>query len=120
MDFIDEGITRLLMDGKTRTFDQILHESGVSHNTLRLHLDELAERDLITRLKVPNDRRGRPKFAYGISANGRRACEVGVNQVTGVVSLAFTGLSQVCRFEKGGFCKKLRRPCNASDCPQIR
>jgi hypothetical protein len=42
------------------------------------------------------------------------------NPSTGVVSLTFDKLSQICRFEKGEFCKKVREPCSARVCPQIR
>ena len=39
---------------------------------------------------------------------------------TNLRALSFSRLSQICRFEKGGFCKKLRDSCYARDCPQIR
>jgi len=43
MDPIYEKIMNLLRDGKPKEFEQLLSKLGHSHNTLRLHLDSLAE-----------------------------------------------------------------------------
>jgi DNA-binding Lrp family transcriptional regulator len=47
MDFIDEKIINLLRGGKPREFEQLLREAGLSHNTLRHHLDSLVDRGMI-------------------------------------------------------------------------
>jgi hypothetical protein len=35
------------------------------------------------------------------------------------VSLPFSKLRNLCRFEKGGYCKKIRAVCEAQKCPEI-
>jgi len=35
------------------------------------------------------------------------------------VSLPFSKLRHLCRFEKGGYCKKIRAVCEAKKCPEI-
>jgi len=36
---------------------------------------------------------------------------------TTVVSLTFQGLKHLCRFEKGGYCEKVKRRCEAQNRP---
>jgi len=120
MDPIDDQIINALKYRKPRRFEELLSKLGVSHNTLRLHLDDMAERGEITKEKRPSKGRGRPGFVYSAVSGSVRRSAPRVNRVTGVVSLSFERLSQVCRFEKGGWCKKIRGRCYASGCPQIR
>ena len=120
MDPIDEQITSTLRDRKHMSFEDLLSKLSVSHNTLRLHLDAMAERGEIMKLKRPSKTRGRPRFFYTLTSRPVRRSSPRLNRVTGVVSLSFERLSQICRFEKGGWCKKLRARCYSSDCPQIR
>jgi len=120
MDPFDVTILNLLRDGKPRKFQQILSEVKLSHNTLRLHLGSLADQNLISKGKHPIKGRGRPRITYSIPLSTDKSLHMIPNPSTGVVSLSFSRLSQVCRFEKGGFCKKVRGQCNARDCPQIR
>ena len=110
MDPFDTAILNLLRDGKPREFQQILAAVKFSHNTLRLHLDSLADQNIISRGKRPVKGRGRPRFTYSVPAGAARVSSMHPNPSTGVVSLSFSRLSQFCRFEKGGFCKKLRGP----------
>ncbi len=119
MDEFDEETLEALRDGKPHTFQQILEKVNFSHNTLRLHLDKLVDQRLITREKVTRETRGRPTYVYSVSSAGRRASMMLRSGVDEVVVLPFSGLSQVCRFEKGGFCKKMRVDCEAQICPQI-
>ena len=120
MDSIDEEIVKALKNGKTMLFEDLLSKLGVSHNTLRLHLDELAQKGVIKKEKLPPKGRGRPSYVYSAGSVPVRKAPPRMNEATGVVSLSFERLSQICRFEKGGWCKKLRDGCYASDCPQIR
>jgi len=120
MDSFDTTILNLLRDGKPRRFQEILSKVRFSHNTLRQHLDSLIDQRLIQREKAPSGSRGRPLFTYSVPVGRDGARSFIPSPVTGVVSLSFEKLSQICRFEKGGFCKKLRGACGASDCPQIR
>jgi len=120
MDTIDEKILSLLKEGKSKKFEELLSKVGYSHNTLRLHLDKLAEEGVISKDKQPSEGRGRPMYTYSASSGSKRLFVARLNESTGVVSLSFDKMSQICRFEKGGFCKKIRGQCYASDCPQIR
>ena len=108
------------MRGKSKGFDQILVEVGYAPNTLRFHLDKLVDQGIVSKEKLPVKVRGRPRFIYSMLAGAKTPSTLGLNPSTGVVSLSFTRLSQICRFEKGGFCKKMRGACNARICPQTR
>jgi DNA-binding Lrp family transcriptional regulator len=119
MDEFDEKTLDALKDGKTKEFNQILATVKFSHNTLRLHLDRLVDQKLIHKEKVVKEARGRPTFVYSLSPAGRRAFALLRSGVDDVVVLPFTVLVTVCRFEKGGFCKKMRVDCEAQICPQI-
>jgi len=120
MDPFDIEILNHLRDGKPREFDQILAAVKLSHNTLRHHLESLEEQKIITKSKQPMKGRGRPRFTYSALVGLGRVPGLLSSPSTGVVSLSFEKLSQVCRFEKGEFCKKVRGPCSARVCPQIR
>jgi len=120
MDPFDNSILKIFRDGKPREFQQILAEVEFSHNTLRIHLDKLAERGLINKNKQPAKGPGRPKIIYSTPISALKSSTVPLNPSMGVVTLAFSKLSQVCRFEKGGFCKKVRGSCSDRICPQIR
>jgi len=43
MDVFDEAIIKVLRDGRSRGFQQVLEEVGFLHNTLRLHLESLID-----------------------------------------------------------------------------
>ena len=120
MDPIDEQITSTLRDGMPMSFEELLSKLSISHNTIRLHLDAMAEKGEIIKEKRPSKTRGRPRFFYALISRPVRRSSPRLNRVSGVVSLSFERLSQICRFEKGGWGKKLRARCYSSDCPQIR
>ena len=120
MDPFNTAILNLLRDDKPREFKQILAAVKFSHNTLRNHLNSLVDQSLVLKEKRPEEGRGRPMFTYSIPAGSGMVPRVLPNPSTGVVSLSFGKLSQICRFEKGGFCKKIRGSCNAQICPQIK
>ena len=117
---LDVEILNHLRDGKPKEFKQILATVKLSHNTLRHHLDSLEDQKIITKSKQPVKGRGRPKFTYSVPVGAGRVPSIIPNPSTGLVSLSFDKLSQICRFEKGEFCKKVRGSCSARVCPQIR
>jgi hypothetical protein len=117
MDPLDIAILNHLRDGKPKEFKQILTAVKLSHNTLRHHLDSLEDQNIITKSKQPVKGRGRPRFTYSVPFGEGRVPSMLPNPSTGVVSLSFSKLSQICRFEKGGFCKRVRGPCTARVCP---
>jgi predicted ArsR family transcriptional regulator len=110
----------VLRDGMSRDFDQVLGEVGFSHNTLRLHLRRLVDQGLIVKEKTPSKRLGRPRFTYSVPAKLRRqASRLLSDPFSEVVTLPFRKLRHLCRFEKGGYCKKMKRKCTPQNCPQI-
>jgi predicted ArsR family transcriptional regulator len=119
MDEFDEDILEPLKDGKTHTFQQTLPKISFTHNTLRPHIDYLVDQKPVTREKTTREAQGRPKYVYSLSSAGRRAALMLRSGVDDVVVLPFASLGQVCRFEKGGFCKRVRTDSGARVCPQI-
>ena len=119
MDEFDEATLEVLWDGKTHTFTQLIGNITFSHNTLRLHLDKLVDEKLVDRKKTAQETRGRPTYVYSLSSAGRRAALMHRSGVEDVVVLPFSSLRVFCRFEKGGFCKRLGKDCDAEICPQI-
>ena len=119
MDVFDEAIVKTLRDGKPRRFQQILEEMDFSHNTLRHHLESLVDQGLVTREKKRPRGPGRPVFLYSMPRESRRkAFQLLPDPHGDVVSLFFRSLRQVCKHEKGGYCKKMRAGCEAKNCPQ--
>ena len=116
---LDEETLNALRDGKPHTFNQLLEKITFSHNTLTLHLDKLVDQKLILKEKISRETRGRPIYVYSVSSAGRKASLMLRSGVEAVVAIPFSSLGQVCRFEKGGFCKRLRVECEAQICPQI-
>ena len=120
MDPFDERILKIISDGKKRSFSELSSMVGFSHNTLRLHLESLLDRGLVLKKKMPRKGHGRPMFTYALSPSLKR-------QITRIlsepyiefVSLPFSKLKHLCRFEKGGYCKKIRAVCEAQKCPEI-
>ena len=95
MDPIDEQIINTLRNSKTMRFEELLSKLGVSHNTLRLHIDAMAEKGEIKKEKRLPMGRGRPSYVYSAGPMAVRRSAVRLNRVTGVVSLSFERLSQV-------------------------
>jgi hypothetical protein len=74
----------------------------------------------IAKDKKPIKRHGRPVFVYSLPPEIKHKVALIITEPqTIIVSLAFQGLRHLCRFEKGGYCKKVKRKCEAQNCPQI-
>jgi len=120
MDVFDERILSVLKDGKPRFFTHLLSEVGFSHNTLKLHLDRLIAEGLVVKEKTRSDGLGRPKFAYLVPLNVRKQVSAALSDPSiEIVHLSFSRLKHLCRFEKGGYCKKVKKRCETENCPQI-
>jgi predicted ArsR family transcriptional regulator len=121
MDFFDERVLIALKDGKPRSFTTLLGEVGFSHNTLQQHLDRLVSRRLVVKEKMASNSLGRPKFAYHVPPTATKQVTAALQNPYGtLVTLQFTRLKHVCRFEKGGYCKETKKNCAPQICPQIR
>jgi len=120
MDFFDRCIFNVLRDGTSRDFNQLLREVDFSHNTLRLHLRRLVDQGLVVKEKTPSKGLGRPRFIYSAPPKlHRQASRLFSDPFSEIVTLPFQKLKQLCRFEKGGYCKRIRTRCNAQNCLQI-
>ena len=120
MDLFDRQILAVLRDGKPMEFEKLLQEVGFSHNTLRLHLSRLERQGIIVKAKKPKKGPGRPSFTYSLPPKLRHRIDLTITEpYTTIVSLTFQKLQHLCRFEKGRYCKKTRRKCEAQNCPQI-
>jgi predicted ArsR family transcriptional regulator len=121
MDFFDERVLAALKDGKPRGFTVLLGEVGFSHNTLQQHLGRLVNRGLIVKEKMASSSLGRPKFAYRVPSTATKQVTPALqNPYEALVTLQFSRLRHVCRFEKGGYCKEARKSCEPQNCPQTR
>lgn len=116
MDPYNKEILNALKDGNSRNFTQILDTILFSHNTLRLHLNSMVEKGLIVREKSPSKRRGRPVYLYRASAE---ALDSASGTLGGVISLNFSDLKRLCRYQRGGRCRETRGKCEPEYCPQI-
>lgn len=119
MDPFDEEILTVLRDGRPRDFLQLLGEIGFSHNTLRLHLNNLVEAGLIIREKMPMKGPGRPKFTYFIPQGIGRHHHLPLWSSTQLVTLPFMRLKFLCYLQKDGRCSEIKELCNSRNCPQI-
>ena len=120
MDLFDERVLAVLSDGKPRVFAQLLDEVGFSRNTLKLRLKRLTAQSLVVKEKTLSNGRGRPKYAYCLSPRARQQVSAALSDSSiTIVTLPFSRLRHLCRFEKGGYCKQLRNRCDATTCPQI-
>ena len=120
MDLFDERILAVLDDGKRRVFAQLLGEVGFGRNTLKLRLKRLVAQGLVFREKVPSNVKGRPKYAYLLPPRARRQVSAALSDPSiTLVTLPFSRIRHLCRFEKGGYCKQRRSSCEAGSCPQI-
>jgi predicted ArsR family transcriptional regulator len=121
MGFFDERVLTALKDGKPRSFTTLLGEVGFSHNTLQQHLDRLVSRRLVVKEKMASNSLGRPKFAYHVPSTATKQVTAALqNPYETLVTLQFTRLKHLCRFEKGGYCKETKKNCAPQICPQIR
>jgi DNA-binding HxlR family transcriptional regulator len=119
MDSFDRQILAVLKDGRSADFRQILREVGFSHNTLRQHLANLEREGMIVKAETGKNSPGRPSFTYALPPNIKQRVDLVVTEPqTTIVSLTFQKLRHPCRYEKGGYCKKIRNKCVPQNCPQ--
>ena len=121
MDFFDQRILAAIKDSKLRSFTAILDEMGFSHNTLQPHLKGLVEKGLVLKEKDPASGFGRPRFTYHIASKTAKQVAVALEDPgVDLVTLSFSRVRHICRFEKGGYCKEKKTSCSPQICPQIR
>jgi len=120
MDFFDEQILAVLSNGRPKVLAQLLGEVDFSRNTLKLHLKRLVAHGLVVKEKTPSNGKGRPKYAYSVPSRLRQQVSAALSDPSiTIVSLPFSCLRHLCRFEKGGYCKQARKNCSPENCPQV-
>src|SRR4030042_4851533 len=97
MDSFDERILSALRRAGSASFDWLVAEAGVSHNTVRLHLHRLVARGIVVKEKTPSKKRGRPSFTYSLSPKVNRQQ---LSAFTETVTLNFSKLRHLCRVRK--------------------
>jgi len=121
MDYFESRILAALRDGKPHTFSEIQNQVTFSHNTLQQHLTRLVEKGLVLKNKDPSRTFGRPRYAYHVPPKAVKQVAVALEDPdVELVTLPFSRLRHVCRFEKGGWCKERKTQCSPQICPQIR
>src|SRR4030065_2717434 len=121
MGFFDERVLATLKDGKPKSYAKLLSEVSFSHNTLQQHLGHLTAKGLVVKEKPAATGFGRPKFAYHVPLRASKQVTAALEDpAMELVAMPFSRLRYVCRFEKGGYCKEMRKGCTPQICPQIR
>ena len=121
MDFFDQRIPAAVKDGKPRSFTAILDEVSFSHNTLQQHLKRLVEKALVLKERDPASGFGRPRFIYHVLPRAAKQVVAALEDPgVDLVTMPFSRLRPVCRFEKGGHCKEKKTSFSPQNCPQIR
>ncbi|MFH1626045.1 MAG: hypothetical protein ABID54_12960 [Pseudomonadota bacterium] len=118
IDVFDRRILEVLSSVTPRSFPEIQSKVDFTHNTLRQHQDQLLEKNLVERRKMPNEGPGRPSYVYIINADARRNISALLRPILGMVTLSFESLQSLCRYEKGDYCKENRGSCGAEKCPK--
>jgi len=72
------------------------------------------DQGFVVKEKMPSKGLGRPRFAYFLPPRAKRQAHFTLLEpFTEIVSLTFRNLKHLCRFEIGGYCKKIRNRCEA-------
>jgi len=121
MDFFDQRILTTLRDGEPHGFTALQSQVGFSHNTLQQHLTRLVEKGLVKKEKDPASGYGRPKYVYHVPPKTAKQVAVALEDPdVELVTMPFSRVKHICRFEKGGHCKEKRTSCSPQICPQTR
>ena len=121
MDFFDQRILSALKNGEPKSFTALKSQAGFSHNTLQQHLTGLIEKGLILKEKDPAKGFGRPKYVYHVpSRTAKQVVSALEDPNVELVTMPFSRVKHICRFEKGGWCKEKKGSCSPQICPQIR
>jgi predicted ArsR family transcriptional regulator len=121
MDFFDQRILAALKDGKPTSFTALQSQVSFSHNTLQQHLTRLVEKGIVLKEKDSASVFGRPKYAYQVASKTAKQVVAALEDPNvELVTMPFSRVKHICRFEKGGWCKEKKASCSPQICPQIR
>jgi len=120
-EFLAQRVASILQGAEGKTLEEMIRALGVSKVSALKWLKSLESDGLVYRTQLMRaGRRGRPRSLYHPTKNLKKFMH---GSPTGsVVTLDFTTLKSMCRYEKGGMCKallpKLQR-CESSHCPYL-
>jgi len=121
MDYFERRILAALKDGKPKNFTALQSQAGFSHNTPQQHITRPVEKGIVLKEKDPASGFGRPKYAYRVpSKTGKQVSAALEDAGVELVTMPFSRLRHVCRFEKGGWCREKKASCSPQTCPQTR
>ena len=116
LDFFDRKILEVLNKSHEPTaLAELVGDSGFARSTVIIHLERLGYAGLVLKQKKPSKGRGRPEFLY----HPAETSHSGMALQPSIVMLEFSKLKRACRYEKGGYCKKIRNKCAPQNCLQI-
>jgi predicted ArsR family transcriptional regulator len=101
----------VLGGGRALSLRQIMDGSGFARQTVYSHLRHLVAAGIASREAVRHGR-GRPTILYRLFKPSIEGVEL-----LDVVALTFQKLRHACRFEEGGWCRKIKSSCTAEKCP---
>ncbi len=96
------------------TVRQLVERSGHSRASIFKWLRLLEVKGLVKRQMMISGR-GRPKLLYRPSQTALETRPI--EEVGETATIQFGKLRQICRYEKGGFCKKQLKQCQPPSCP---
>ena len=111
MDWACSSLVEVLKVENGLSLSQLVEKSGLARQTVHNHLKHLTKAGIL-RCEAVGGGRGRPTLVYHGSKQRLEALEE-----ADVVRLKFQKLRDVCRSEKGGWCKMLRNKCAFEKCP---
>jgi len=120
LDSFDEAILNVLSREKRgKTLRELVEETGFARSTVIIHLRLLEAKQYVRIKKKIRKGHGRPKYLYYTlkRPTPQGGSLIGVNQI---IQIAFRRLKHACRYEKGGFCKRVRKECAPTNCPLTR
>lgn len=117
MDLFDQHILSALRDGKPRSFTVLSSQVRFSHNTLQQHLKRLVEKGVVLEEKDRASGFERPRYVYHAPSKTTKQVVAALEDPdVELVTMPFSRVRHICRFEKGGWCKEKKASCS----PQIR
>lgn len=117
LDSFDAAILEVLSGEKRgKTLREVVGETGFARSTVIIHLRGLETKRLVRRGKMVRKGRGRPKYLYHTlkKPSPQWGLPLGVDDI---IQVGFRRLRHACRYEKGGFCKRVRKRCAPTNCP---
>ena len=119
LDSFQHAIVKALEEGP-KTMRELMAGIGLARPTLIVHLKPLLADGLVVREQIIAKARGRPRFSHHLGTKAPQAAAQPLARqmmMTQMVHLPFQKLRHACRFEKGGWCREIRKGCAPDNCP---